>query len=86
MKRGNLYAEQGQIGEKSRSVSLLFPGGLLEFDGDIGPRQMIILPDLSGRQNPAYRSTLLEVLVRGEASVPFGVGLPLTRPISKGPD
>jgi len=28
---------------------------------------MIILPDLSGRQNPAYRSTPLEVLVRGEA-------------------
>jgi len=83
VKRGNLYAEQGQIGEKRRSVSLLFPGWLLDPSSNGRTRQMIILPDLLGRQNPAYRSTphlfsiqdvLKDVLnmIKGAGSTPKG--------------
>src|SRR3989338_4508135 len=63
VKRGNLSAEQGQIGPAIRwPIGILERGGgagrLHELVGNGGPRGMTIPPPQGGGQNSAYRPTL----------------------------
>ena len=68
VKRGNLYAEQDQIGKESEKSEtcgrtgneiaslVILPGRLQEAASNAGPRWIITGQDKTCLQNPAYRS------------------------------